>query len=331
MQKSPSLLSASGVFQANVQGEGKRLQDFLYTRLFLFAAPFNKFVVQVPILGKLDKGTDTPPRGAPLTSSRRMALPRASALQNPDPQLTRVAAVPLIQGKKLAGALWLEQSAASGTPLLSQAHSFLSDLRALMSLGFACSMCILGPEASTAAWLATSVAHLGASDNMSALTTNLCTSLVAHVRRRFVLDAEVMVALAPQGPEASVGLLLQQVLPRTPINVQTSAMGTGINGFGGMDMSCLEGGGLYCSGGATKLLNRSVSIRGAGGRSPSMNVSYAAPQQLGTPPPSGKTQCTEEAGGSSAVASKRGLHIPGAHSNLLRCGITSWHYCDNSA
>ncbi|KAG2444727.1 hypothetical protein HXX76_001471 [Chlamydomonas incerta] len=158
---------------------------------------------------------------------------------------TRVAAVPLMHGTKLAGALWLEEathSAASSAPCGSeafmtsassattmhgsalantivcsgapaQAHpsaalsgfgsrqppraSLLSDKRALHSLGFACSMCLLGAEAGEVGWLAGTLARIGDAVSVQELGSEVVGALSAHVRRRFVLDSHACLALVP--------------------------------------------------------------------------------------------------------------------------------------
>ncbi|KAG2448994.1 hypothetical protein HYH02_005748 [Chlamydomonas schloesseri] len=161
---------------------------------------------------------------------------------------TRVAAVPLMHGTKLAGALWLEEathSAASSAPCASEAFmtsvssatimpfctgstvanpsvcsgnpstapaltgpatassrpparpSLLSDKRALQSLGFACSMCLLGAEAGEVGWLAGALARIGDAVSVQELGSEVVGVLSAHVRRRFVLDSHACLAIVP--------------------------------------------------------------------------------------------------------------------------------------
>ncbi|GLI69972.1 hypothetical protein VaNZ11_014625 [Volvox africanus] len=177
---------------------------------------------KAPIHAILDRLRDPLPNTANSTTTRPTELPPsglAAVAAAPNPRKLRrmhVAAVPLLHGSKLTGALWLEKSTAGvrdGDSNGATAGPLLSDPRALRSLGFACSMCMLGPEASNAAWLAAMVARLGASDSMSVLTANLCAAVAAHVRRRFVLDAVVTAALVPPGPEVPLALLLQPSAP----------------------------------------------------------------------------------------------------------------------
>eukprot|EP00198_Chlamydomonas_reinhardtii_P000251 XP_001689586.1 predicted protein [Chlamydomonas reinhardtii] len=164
---------------------------------------------------------------------------------------TRVAAVPLMHGTRLAGALWLEEaahSAASSAPCGPEAFmanassattiqlhsastltnttacssipgaqapppaapsggasrpaarpSLLTDKHALQSLGFACSMCLLGAEAGEVGWLAGALARIGDAVSVQELGSEVVGALSAHVRRRFVLDSHACLALVPPG------------------------------------------------------------------------------------------------------------------------------------
>ncbi|GLC43339.1 hypothetical protein PLESTF_000423200 [Pleodorina starrii] len=302
---------------------------------------------KAPIHAVVDRCSDFPhtaPAG-PRPTPSSAASAAGSAPRNP--RRMRVAAVPLLHGSKLAGALWLEHGAATaaacggGGGADAPPPPLLSDLRALHSLGFACSMCMLGPEGSHAAWLAAAMARLGASDCMSALTAHLCVAVATHVRRRYVLESNVTAALVPPGPEAPVALLLQPSAP--------SAEGRGGTGAGGGSASQLphsygngqhqpNGGGSVHAGGfgaagmemarsGEGLVDRRGGSVGGGrlsvvcrsppvGRPTSSNVMLFAAQQLGgaTAPTgtaagaTGVGQPAQELGGSlSAAASKRRL------------------------
>ena len=205
----------------------------------------------VPYVSSMPRGRNASP-GDPVPSATPTHAPAqnvasASCLR----VTTRVAAVPLMHGTRLAGALWLEEaahSAASSAPCGPEAFmanassattiqlhsastltnttacssipgaqapppaapsggasrpaarpSLLTDKHALQSLGFACSMCLLGAEAGEVGWLAGALARIGDAVSVQELGSEVVGALSAHVRRRFVLDSHACLALVPPG------------------------------------------------------------------------------------------------------------------------------------
>ncbi|GIL81972.1 hypothetical protein Vretifemale_10900 [Volvox reticuliferus] len=280
---------------------------------------------KAPIHAILDRLPDTPTNATTSATARPPELPPSgsatvAAAPNPrKPRRMHVAAVPLLHGSKLTGALWLEKNAAGirgGDSNGAQAEPLLSDPRTLRSLGFACSMCMLGPEASNAAWLAAVVSRLGASDSMSALTGNLCAAVAAHVRRRFVLDAVVTAALVPPGPEVPLALLLQPSAPAATAATNGNSCMAGHSSHNLPNSSVHTGAGTDAarsgeerpvgSGGA-KAFCRSPAAGAA--RSNSANVALFAQLQLGAAPLMG--QSPQEPNGFIAAAPKRRLRPMG--------------------
>ncbi|KXZ44059.1 hypothetical protein GPECTOR_74g673 [Gonium pectorale] len=181
---------------------------------------------KAPVCAKISRPGPSPGTSlidSPAAPAGGGATPRPPASDELVPTL--VAAVPLMYGTTLLGALWLERplehrrGTAAPAPL---SPSDLSDSACLRSLGFALSMCLMGSEGGgegsssgggggyggrqvQVRWLAGALTRLAAAGSLAALVAQLCDLVSEHLRRRFVLEASVRPALAPPALAAAAG------------------------------------------------------------------------------------------------------------------------------
>ncbi|GIL82000.1 hypothetical protein Vretifemale_10924 [Volvox reticuliferus] len=154
-------------------------------------------------------------------SSEEYRVSDTNSLFNGD-GLHTMYAIPLFGGPTVAGALLLETvsgSAVSGKPLSGfQAPASLDQERErlarrwlfstptlLQQLGLAVSMS-LGIDGEQLQWLARALHRVANCGSMSSLVWELCEDFAVHVKRRFIVEANVRAALMPR-TNAPLGLL----------------------------------------------------------------------------------------------------------------------------
>ncbi|GLC52836.1 hypothetical protein PLESTB_000673900 [Pleodorina starrii] len=116
------------------------------------------------------------------------------------------AALPLTNGDRLLGVLWLSAASAAATP--GSPYDGLPPPPVLRQVASCVAMCLLGgidPE--YLAWLTGSLRRLAAAATLQALVGELCDATAQHVRRRFLVDAVAHAAVVPE-PRSTVAFML---------------------------------------------------------------------------------------------------------------------------
>ncbi|KAG2444773.1 hypothetical protein HXX76_001516 [Chlamydomonas incerta] len=89
------------------------------------------------------------------------------------------------------------RDATAGLVPPSPAAALLRDTEMLRALSFTASMCLIGSGSDKLLWLAQSVIRLRSAGSLQTLVGELVEAVVAHVKRRFILDAYAGVAMVP--------------------------------------------------------------------------------------------------------------------------------------
>ncbi|GLC72288.1 hypothetical protein PLESTF_001228000 [Pleodorina starrii] len=177
--------------------------------------------------------TKTPPTGKPGAAANAGSPPAPAPPPPPVPldcsaelgalhssETVVFAAVPLLYGKRLLGALWMavaadssSGSAAAPSSQLRQAarsQALLGNGPALEQLGLSASMALAlaaSGDIEYVSWLSGCVRRLAGCTNLHTLVACVCSMLSKHVRLRFHADAAVQSALVPE-PDSQVAFML---------------------------------------------------------------------------------------------------------------------------
>ncbi|GLI61061.1 hypothetical protein VaNZ11_003324 [Volvox africanus] len=198
---------------------------------------------------------------------REILLQRMSSLKTPTVHLSPTsncggkqhvvaAALPLVHGGDLIGALWIGyaslqlpkvppwrhatapgSSSSNNTSLLHNqeqnlhpvtengtmllAAALLSSDESLRQLSFAASMCLASSGSDMLMWLTETVSRLQVAANMQALTAELCAAVASHVSNHFMLEVSINLALIP--PRTSGSRLMTKTTTAADGDADTDA------------------------------------------------------------------------------------------------------------